>query len=176
MALLDENMLPRLVRSMEPMDDLLQAEDAELSRVEAFIFELLDAAKLVTDVTVTPEYLKNAVSKIWNLECQVFEYPDELTIKLKLSLLGSDPAEPLPLIKRCNVYIPAHLKVIYEYDKKLQSAGKMFTASPRMDVIRISYPSNPVNGIAMKEIKLQAAAPSFKYVSINVPTKGESDE
>jgi len=177
-SLLDENMLPERVRTMEPVDDLLQAEETELSRVEAYIFELLDGARLVTDVTVTPEYLKGVVSRIWNLSCTVLEYPDDLTVKLKLSVPGADPDEPLPLIKRCNTYIPAHLKVLYEYDKRLQSEGSLYAAAPGMEVIRASVPYKPVNGTGHKEIRLRAAVPVYEYVSIHVPpnTGGENNE
>ena len=55
MPLLDKNMLPKLVRTMEPMDDLLRAEQVVLEFLELYIQQLLADASVNNNRPLTKE-------------------------------------------------------------------------------------------------------------------------
>lgn len=176
MSLLDHNMLPAQVRTMKPMDDLLQAEQAMLDVIAGIIDDLMADAILASAVTVTPDYLKQVITAIFKLDCTIMEYPEELTIKIWLHATGQELENPLPQIKKSNRFIPAHLKVLYEYVSKRLLSGKIYAAAPRADYIELSVPAVPMNSFIRQEIHLGLAAPLLQYIEVVYPTErtGES--
>lgn len=176
MSLLDNNMLPAQVRTMKPMDDLLQAEQIMLEIIEGIIMDLMSDALLARAVTITPDYLTEVITGIFKLDCTIMAYPEELTIKIWLHDTGQELENPTSQIKKSNRFIPAHLKVLYEYVSKHLLTGRIYVATPRTDYIELSVPAVPMNSFVHREVYLGLAAPLLQYIEVAYPTErtGES--
>jgi len=169
MAVNGERMLPFRVRKMCQMEDLLQAEQVMLGTIEDIIEDMIYEASLLTAETVTPEYLKKLVTEVFKRESTIEEYPEELIVKIRLNINSGEPSSPLLLIEKTNIYIPAHLKVLYEYVSKHLLKGVFYVAQPRADYVRVSYPYAPLDSRLQKTVNLYTAIPVLEYVELNVP-------
>lgn len=116
MPLTDEYMLPRRVRTMEPMADLLQAEERMIDRLMAAIAELQVQASINNNRTITKAWLEQLATIVSGAPSHVVEY-DSLVIDIVISRNDSSPAGPKTIYDGLDYIIPAHLKynIIYKY-------------------------------------------------------------
>lgn len=169
MAVNSENMLPLRVRKMRQMEDLLQAEQIMFDIVEGVIRDMIQESTFLTAETVTPAFLKKLVEELFQVECQVVEFPDCVTVKIRLHIKDKEPDEPLVNVEKTNRYIPAHLKVLYEYVSKHLLKNSYYIAQPRADFIKASYFPQPLDGKVKKTVSLSVGIPMLEYVVINFP-------
>lgn len=116
MPLTDAQMLPRRVRTMEPMADLLQAEEKMIERLMAAIAELQVQASINNNRTITKAWLEQLATIVSGAPSHVVEYED-VTIDIVVSRNSSSPAGPKAIHDGLDYIIPAHLKynIIYRY-------------------------------------------------------------
>lgn len=105
----DRFMLPLRVRTMAQMEDLLQAEQLMLDRLQEAAVELEILGSINNNTTLTRERLEEIVELLSGCTCRVDEYANELTIHIVL-IAGS--AEPLAIQDKLAPLIPAHLKYL----------------------------------------------------------------
>lgn len=116
MALDDAFMLPKRVRTMAQMADLLQAERLMLDRLYAVIQEMMAQSTINNNVTVTKELLEEVSTFFADNPCRVDEYSSELTIHIVVSRNGGHPTSIRRLIEGIDVLVPAHLKYIIVFE------------------------------------------------------------
>lgn len=176
MAVNDENMLPLRVRKMRQMEDLLQAEQIMLDIIEGIIRDMIQESTFLTAETVTPAFLKKLVAELFRVECDIVEFPENVMIKIRLHIKDKEPDEQLLNIEKTNQYIPAHLKVLYEYVSKHLLKGILYVSQPRADFVSVSYPQETMNSILQEEVILYTAVPMLEYIELNIPVmRGESE-
>ena len=169
MAVNGEKMLPLRMRKMSQMEDLLQAEQIMFDIIEGIIRDMIQESTFLTAETVTPAFLKKLVEELFRVECDIVEFPEHVTVKIRLHIKDKEPDEPLLSIEKTNQYIPAHLKVLYEYVSKHHLTGIYHVAQPRADFIRMSYPPESLDGKVKKNVSISVGIPMLEYVEIRVP-------
>lgn len=110
MHLLDQNMLPELVRTMEPMGDLLQAEQVVLELLELYIQQLLADASVNNNRPLTKEVVEAILTALSHSPAYVDEIPNCLTIHIIINRNGKKMVDRETVIKKLEVLLPAHLR------------------------------------------------------------------
>lgn len=112
MPLNDKNMLPKRVREMAQMTDLLQAEQLMLDRLYVIIQELYAQGSINNNTTLTKAELERICSLITGCECRVDEFGPKLTIHICVKRNSGRPVSIRALIDGIKALIPAHLKYV----------------------------------------------------------------
>lgn len=112
MPLLDNFMLPKRVREMAQMADLLQAEQLMLDRLYVIIRELFAQGSINNNTTLTKAELERICSLITGCECRVDEFSQKLTVHICVKRNSGRPLSIRALIDGVKVLIPAHLKYV----------------------------------------------------------------
>lgn len=110
MPLLDQNMLPKLVRTMEPMGDLLQAEQVVLDLLELYIQQLLADASVNNNRPLTKEVVEAIATALSHSPAHVDEFSDYLTIHIVINRNSGKMVDRETVIKKLEVLLPAHLR------------------------------------------------------------------
>ena len=110
MSLLDNFMLPKKVREMAQMADLLQAEQLMLDRLYAVLQELLAQGGINNNTTLTKPELERICTLLTGCRCRVDEFADRLTIHICVYRNNGRPVSIRALIDGIKALIPAHLK------------------------------------------------------------------
>ncbi len=110
MPLLDKNMLPKLVRTMEPMDDLLRAEQVVLEFLELYIQQLLADASVNNNRPLTKEAVEAITAALSHNPAHVDEFPDYLTIHIVINRNTGKMVDRETVVKKLDVLLPAHLR------------------------------------------------------------------
>lgn len=110
MPLDDINMLPKRVRTMEQMADLLQAEKQMFDRLYREIYEMFSQGSINNNVTLTKPRLEYISSLFAENPCRVDEYSECLTIHIVVLRNSGRPTSIKALIDGVDVLIPAHLR------------------------------------------------------------------
>lgn len=110
MPLLDENMLPKRVRTMKPMDDLLQAEEVMLELLELYIQQMLADASVNNNKPLTKEAVESIATSVSHNPAHVDEFPDELTIHIVISRNNGKMVDRETIINTLDRLLPAHLR------------------------------------------------------------------
>lgn len=110
MPLLDKNMLPKLVRTMEPMDDLLRAEQVVLEFLELYIQQLLADASVNNNRPLTKEAVEAIAAALSHNPAHVDEFPDYLTIHIVINRNTGKMVDRETVVKKLDVLLPAHLR------------------------------------------------------------------
>ena len=87
MSLTDKNMLPKRVREMAQMADLLQAEQLMLDRLYAVLQELLAQGSINNNTTLTKPELERICTLLTGCRCRVDEFAEKLTIQDRKSVV-----------------------------------------------------------------------------------------
>jgi len=126
MPLTDEYMLPRRVRTMPQMADLLQAEEQMINRLMAVIAELEVQASINNNRTITKAWLEYLATLVSGCPSHVVEYED-VAIDIVISRNGGSPAGPKAIYDSLDYIIPAHLKytIIYLYLETVKTSVPM---------------------------------------------------
>lgn len=110
MLLNDKNMLPKRVREMAQMADLLQAEQLMLERLYVIIQELLAQGSINNNTTLTKPELERICTLLTCCSCRVDEFAEKLTIHICVKRNSGRPVSIRALIDGIKALIPAHLK------------------------------------------------------------------
>lgn len=110
MPLLSQNMLPKLVRTMEPMGDLLQAEQVVLEMLELYIQQLLADASVNNNRPLTKEAVEAIATALSHSPTYVDEFSDYLTIHIVINRNSGKMVDRETVIKKLDVLLPAHLR------------------------------------------------------------------
>ncbi len=116
MPLDDIFMLPKRVRTMEQMADLLQAEKLMVERLEAVLAEMVRQGSINNNTPLTKERLEEIAALFANNPCRVDEYPDELTIHIVVSRKDGFYTSWKEIVDGVDVLIPAHLKYLIVFE------------------------------------------------------------
>ena len=116
MPLDDIFMLPKRVRTMEQMADLLQAEKRMFDMLLQVLEEMSSQAEINNNTPLTKEKLEQIASMFAGNPCRVDEFSERLTIHIVVSRNSGKPTSPKTIIDGVDVLIPAHLKycVVFE--------------------------------------------------------------
>ena len=115
MALNDERMLPKRVREMHQMEDLLQAEQFILNVILGIINDMISEAATINSLPMTKTNTEHIATMVSNNFSTVREYSDGVTIDILVSR-NSGQRTNLPRLRRyLNDLIPAHLKFNIHY-------------------------------------------------------------
>lgn len=116
MPLDDIFMLPKRVRTMEQMADLLQAERLMIERLEAVLAELTRQGSINNNTPLTKQRLEEISSLFANNPCRVDEFPDKLTIHIVVSRKDGFYTSWKEIVAGVDVLIPAHLKYLIVFE------------------------------------------------------------
>lgn len=112
MAINEERMLPRRMRTMDQMEDLLQAEQIILDTIIKVIEEIEESLEEIREETLTVERLISIAQILSRTSCAVEEYPENVKIRLIFEqLVGFHSRIQRKLLD----LIPAHLEVVFAY-------------------------------------------------------------
>ncbi len=117
MAVNDIRMLPKRVRKMAQMEELLQAEQTLLDIIEAIIIDMAAEASVSNNTPMTKANSEYIASVISGSACYINEYPGILTIDIIVSRQTGTATSLIKLRNYMNELLPAHLKfnIHYEY-------------------------------------------------------------
>lgn len=110
MALNSNFMLPKRVREMAQMADLLQSEQQMLDRLYMIIQELFAQGSINNNTTLTKAELERICTLLTGCECRVDEFAEKLTIHICVKRNSGRPVSIRTLIDGIKTLIPAHLK------------------------------------------------------------------
>lgn len=112
MSLLDGNMLPRQVRTMQPMDELLQAEQTVFDMLEAAVLQMLSDISMSGNQPLLKSSVEALVQAYTGYPCHIEEYPDQLKIIVVVELRAGSVLNRGPVVRKLNIMLPAHLMAI----------------------------------------------------------------
>ncbi len=117
MAVNDERMLPKRVRKMYQMEDLLQAEQFILNTILGIINDMISEAATINSLPMTKVNTEYIATMVSNNPSTVREYSDGVTIDILVSRNSGQQTNLPKLRKYLNDLIPAHLKfnIYYVY-------------------------------------------------------------
>lgn len=116
MPLNDEFMLPKRVRTMAQMKDLLQTERLMIERLEALLEELNRQGSINNNTPLTKARLEEISSLFANNPCRVDEFSDKLTIHIVVSRKEGLYTSWKEIVDGVDVLIPAHLKYLIVFE------------------------------------------------------------
>lgn len=167
MAVNDGHMLPKKIRIIPQMEDLLQTEQNLIDEINHIIRAMLQEAVLTENEVVTLEYLKNLADSLSGLICDATEYPEQLMVRLQFHIENLVSGSHTKWEDQLKNYIPAHLKVLFEYMARLQSEVSLYMFTTRFDCVEISFPPEYTDGRTSQRADLKASIPMLEYVSIS---------
>lgn len=116
MAVNDIRMLPQRVRSMDQMEELLQAEQLLLDMIEAIIIDMAAEASVSNNTPMTKANSEYIASVISGSACYIKEYPETLTINIVVTRQTGAATSLIKLRNYMNELLPAHLKFNIHYE------------------------------------------------------------
>lgn len=112
MAINEKRMLPRRMRTMYQMEELLQAEQIILDIIIKVMEEIEESLEEIREETLTVERLISIAQILSRTSCVVEEYPENVKIRLIFEqLVGFHSRIQRKLLD----LIPAHLEVVFAY-------------------------------------------------------------
>lgn len=134
MPLNDKNMLPKRVREMAQMADLLQAEQLMLDRLYGVLQELLAQGSINNNTTLTKAELERICGLLTGCKCRVDEFAAKLIIHICVKRNSGRLVSIRALIDGIKALIPAHLK----YDIVMEHMARVDIKTGQLKR-RISY-------------------------------------
>lgn len=162
MPLLEEQMLPKHIREIPQMYDLLQAEDGYLEDLLSFTRFLEHRMVLLRAVVMNVPNLQKKIESLTGLRCSITEDPEHLLLRI-LCFKDARTAEFL-FQEQILRYIPAHLKVTFCYQKSYSGLCRSYLGSFGIESVR--YRAEPMerNRKVQSEGILSLSQTSFSYV------------
>lgn len=164
MPLHDTNMLPKFVRNMDAMSDLLEAEQQLLDEIEKVLQELLKEIALIDNRTINRDKLKELLFLFTERDGVITEDSEQLTIKIRVFIDNLVP--DISYQKKLEKYIPAHLRVLYEHWASCQMKAKMMMGITTVKYIHLKYGPIMQMGEISKGTSMNIRATSLKCVMV----------
>lgn len=127
MHLTDETMLPKIKRQIPEVYDVLQAEDQYLDVMIDFFELLRQRTVLLKAVVMSIPNLKAKIKSITGLDCEIIEYSEKLTLRLRYLYDAETPG--FLWTEKVLSFVPAHLKVIAEYLKEYSGNRRSYAGT-----------------------------------------------
>lgn len=143
MSLNSESMLPKRVRMMRQMEELLNAEDLVLAELERIIDGMYREASLIQEELVNEEWLERHLLELTGSQTKVTGDAQNLMVNVQFDLSDQDALDLKSIRDFLHKWLPAHLqyklRYLLEYtfanqEKFLLSAIIIELTSPFFDV------------------------------------------
>lgn len=162
MSLLEEQMLPKHIREIPQMYDLLQAEEGYLEDLLSFSQFLEHRMILLRAVVMNVPNLQKKIESLTGLHCSITEDPEHLLLRIRCFKDAKTPE--FSFRDKILHYIPAHLKVVFYYQKSYSGLCRSYLGSFGIESVR--YRAEPMerNRKVRREGVLPFSQSAFSYV------------
>ncbi len=110
-----EQMLPRRVRTMRQMQDLLNAEDLILAEIERIIEDMYRKASLIKEELVNEEWLERHLLELTGSKNQVTGDSDHLMVNVQFEVSEQEDLNREVIRAFLHKWLPAHLQYQLQY-------------------------------------------------------------
>lgn len=165
--LLNDNMLPRIKRIIPQVYDVLQTEDKELDILINYIDYLKERTILLKTEVMNIPNLQKRIKNITGLDTEIIEDAEHLTLKIRYLYDSETPQ--FEFEQKVLDQIPAHLKVITEYLKRL--SGKTAVYIGPAGSVKVVYKASPMKADQTKKVSGQTVVSVNGYGYIFIKTR-----
>lgn len=109
MSLNHNQMLPKRIRSMRQMGEVLDAEDIVLAEIEQIIEEMYQRASLLHEELINETWLEKHIGEITGSDVTVSKKKDKLCVDIVITQKMLTVAKSEKVIAFLNKWLPAHL-------------------------------------------------------------------
>lgn len=164
MHLTDETMLPKIKRQIPEVYDVLQAEEQYLDVMIDFFELLRQRTVLLKAVVMNIPNLKAKIKSITGLDCEIIEYPEKLTLRLRYLCDADTPA--FQWTERVLSFVPAHLKVIMEYLKEYSGDRRSYAGAAGSGSFKYRVQPVELNRKVKRNINLDLQSGGFCHTKL----------
>lgn len=169
--LLNENMLPRIKRIIPQVYDVLQTEDKALDILIDYIAYLKERTVLLQADVMNIPNLQKRIKTITDLDTEIAEDAEHLTLRIRYLYDATEAS--FEFEQRVLDNIPAHLKVITEYLKRLSGNTSVYIGPAGS--VKVKYKALPMETDQTKKVSGQTpvSVNGYGYIFVRTHRKGK---